>query len=114
MGYPRNVTLPRQYTGCKIMWLVDGERFSRMATLYFKGGQLVTAAAHNTRAATGMLDGACALPEGKSPLPNTGRQIKDTGCGGFSSEPFYHLHPQTGPRSCRAEPKAAICQQEPR
>ena len=114
MVYPRNDALSKQYTGCKTMWLVDGERFPRMATLYFKGGGLMTAAAHNIRDASGKLDAACAFPEGKSLLPNVGRQIKDAGCGGFSSEPFYRLHLPTWPRSCLADPKADVCQQDPR
>jgi hypothetical protein len=114
MVYPRNEALSKRYTGCKIMWLVDGERFPRMATLYFKGGALVTAAAHNVRDTSGRLDAACAFPEGKSLLPNAGRQIKDAGCGGFSGEPFYRLHLLTWPRSCLADVNAAVCQQEPR
>ncbi len=114
MVYPRNDALPKQYTGCKAMWVVDGERFRRMATLYFKDGNLVTGAAHNTRDVSGKLDGACAFPEGKSLLPNAGRQIKDTGCGGFARDPFYDLHLPTWPRSCLTDPNAAICQQAPR
>jgi hypothetical protein len=114
MVYPRNDALPKQYTGCKSMWLVDGERLRRMATLYFKVGELVTAAAHNIRDVSGGLDGACAYPEGKSLLPNAGRQIKDAGCGGFAGEPFYRLHLPTWPRNCLTDQKAAICQQDPR
>lgn len=114
MVYPRNGTLSKQYTGCKIMWLVDGERFPRMATLYFKGGALVTAAAHNVRDASGRLDAACAFPAGKSLLPNAGRQIKDAGCGGFSGEPFYRLYLPTWPRSCLTDANAAVCRQDPR
>lgn len=114
MVYPRNDALPKQYTGCKAMWVVDGERFRRFATLYFKGGNLVTAAAHNTRDASGKLDGACAFPEGKSLLPNADRQNKNASCGGIAGEPFYQLHLPTWPRSCMTEPTAAICQQDPR
>jgi hypothetical protein len=114
MVYPRNEALPKHYTGCKTLWLVDGERFPRMATLYFKGGVLLTAAAHNVRDASGRLDAACAFPEGKSLLPNAGRQIKDAGCSGFSGEPFYRLHLPTWPRRCMADPNAAVCQQDPR
>lgn len=114
MMYPRNEALSKQYTGCKIMWLVDGDRFPRMATLYFKGGALVTAAAHNVRDAAGRLDAACAFPEGKSLLPHAGRQIKDAGCGGFPGEPFYRLHLPTWPRSCLADVNASVCRQDPR
>ena len=114
MVYPRNDALPKQYTGCKTLWVVDGERFRRFATLYFKGGNLVTAAAHNTRDAASKLDGACAFPGGKSLLPDAGRQIKDTGCGGFAGEPFYQLHLPTWPRVCMADANAAICRQDPR
>ena len=114
MVYPRNDALPKQYTGCKTMWVVDGERVRRMATLYFKGGNLLTAAAHNTRDASGKLDGVCSFADGKSLLPNTGRQSKNAGCGGIAGEPFYHLHLPTWPRSCMSDPNAAICQQDPR
>lgn len=114
MVYPRNDALLKHYTGCKTMWLVDGERFPRMATLYFKGGALTTAAVHNIRDASGRLDAACAFPEGKSLLPNAGRQIKDAGCSGSSGEPFYRLHLPTWPRSCLTDVSAAVCQQDPR
>jgi len=114
MVYPRNDALPPQYTGCKSMWIVNGERYSKMATLYFKEGTLVTAAAHNVRDASGKLDAACTFPDGKSLLPNAGRQISDAGCKGFAGEPFYKLHLPTWPRICLTDPKAAICQQDPR
>ncbi len=114
MVHPRNDALTKQYTGCKIMWVINDDRFPRMATLYFKSGQLVTAAAHNVRDASGALDAACAFPEGKSLLPNAGRQIKDAGCRGLTGESFYNLYLPTWPRSCLADPKATLCQQDPR
>ena len=113
MVYPRNDALSKQYTGCKSMWIVDGERYNRFATLYFKEGALVTAAAHNVREASGKLDGACAFPAGKSLLPNAGRQIGDSGCAGFADQPFFRLYLPTWPRICLTDPKAAICQQDP-
>ena len=113
MVYPRNDALSKQYTGCKSMWIVDGERYNRFATLYFKEGALVTAAAHNVREASSKLDGACAFPAGKSLLPNAGRQIGDSGCAGFADQPFFRLHLPTWPRICLTDPKAAICQQDP-
>ncbi len=94
--------------------MVTGERPPRFATLYFKEGTLAVAAAHNIRDASGRLDGACAFPEGKSLLPNAGREIKDSGCTGFSKEGFYQLYVPTWPRLCMTDPKAAVCQQDPR
>ena len=113
MVYPRNDALPKQYTGCKSLWVVDGEQFRRMATLYFKGGHLVTAATHDTRDASGKLDAACAFPKGKSLLPNAGRQFTDARCGGFVHEPLYHLHLPTWPRSCLVDADVAICKRDP-
>ena len=114
MVYPRNDALRKQYTGCKIMWIVNGERYQRFATLYFKDGELTIAAAHNVRDASGRLDGACAFPEGKSLLPNAGQQIKDTGCAGSRNEAFYRLYLPTWPSTCLTDTKAAVCQQDPR
>ena len=33
--HPRNDALTKQYTGCKMMWVVNGERHHKFATLYF-------------------------------------------------------------------------------
>jgi hypothetical protein len=114
MVFPRNDALTRQYTGCKLMWLVNGERRQKFATLYFKAGKLAVAAAHNVRDAAGLLDAACAFPAGKSLLPNTGRQIKDSGCANMPKEAFYQLYLPTWPTSCLNDAEAAVCQQEPR
>lgn len=112
--YPRNDALPKQYSGCKFMWIINGERYQRFATLYFKDGVLSVAAAHDVRSASGQLDGACAFPEGKSLLPNAGRQTKDSSCAGFRDEAFYRLHLPTWPVSCLTDTKAVVCQQDPR
>jgi hypothetical protein len=112
--HPRNDALTKQYTGCKAMWVVTGERHQRIATLYFKDGVLAVAAAHNMRDASGRLDGACAYPEGKSLLPDAGRQVKDSGCTSFAQDAFYGLYLPTWPMICLTDAKAAICQQEPR
>lgn len=114
MVYPRNDALTKQYTGCKILWVVTGERPPRFATLYFKEGVLAVAAAHNTRDATGRLDSACAFPEGKSLMPNAGREIKDSGCRGLTNNGFDQLYLPTWPRICMTDPKAAVCLQDPR
>lgn len=114
MVYPRNDALQKPYTGCKTLWVVTGERPPRFATLYFKDGNLVVVAAHNIRDASGRLDGACAFPEGKSLMSNAGREVKDSGCTGFAKEGFYQLYVPTWPRLCMTDPKAEVCQQEPR
>jgi hypothetical protein len=114
MVYPRNDALPDTYTGCKLLWVVDGERYLRLATLYFKSGKLKTAAAHDVRDAAAELDAACAFPEGKSLLAETGIKMKDQGCAGFEREEFYALHLPTWPRRCLSQPDAAVCQQDPR
>jgi hypothetical protein len=114
MVYPRNAALPKAYTGCKALWVVDGERYLRLATLYFKSGKLKTAAAHGIRDAAAKVDAACAFPEGKSLLPETGIKMKDQGCAGFGGGDFYALHVPTWPRSCLTQTDAAVCQQDPR
>jgi hypothetical protein len=117
MVFPRNDALPKQYTGCKLMWIVgnvSGEQRQRFVTLYFEDGKLSIAAAHNTRDPAGRLDGACAFPAGKSLLPNAGRAFKDPACAGSANEPFYQLHLPTWPVVCLTDPKAAVCQQDPR
>lgn len=114
MVYPRNDALRKQYTGCKSMWIINGERHQRLATLYFKDGELTIAAAHDVRDSSGQLDAACAFPEGKSLLPNAGRQIKDAGCAGFRNEAFYRLYLPTWPSACLTDSKATVCQQDPR
>lgn len=114
MVYPRNAALNKQYTGCKLMWIVDGERPQRFATLYFVNGELSIGAAHNVRDAAGRLDAACAFPEGKSLLPEAGRQIKDAGCTSLAKEAFYQLYLPTWPSACLNDVKAPVCQQDPR
>jgi hypothetical protein len=114
MVFPRNDVLSKQYTGCKLMWIVNGEQRQRFATLYFEGGKLSIAAAHNTRDVSGKLDGACAFPPGKSLLPNAGRQFKDAACTGFANEAFYQLYLPTWPVVCLTDPNTAVCQQDPR
>lgn len=112
--HPRNDALTKQYTGCKMMWVVNGERHQKFATLYFKDGVLAVAAAHRVRDASGQLDGACAYPEGKSLFPDAGRRISDSGCVSLAKEAFYGLYLPTWPLTCLTDPKAVICQQEPR
>ena len=46
MVFPRNDALPKDYTGCKLMWIVNGEQRPRFATLYFDNGKLAVAAAY--------------------------------------------------------------------
>ena len=113
MVFPRDDALPKDYTGCKLMWIVNGEQRPRFATLYFDNGKLAVAAAHNVRDAAGRLDAACAYPQGKSLLPDAGRQIKDSGCAAISKEGFYQLYVPTWPATCLSDPKAAACQREP-
>jgi hypothetical protein len=113
MVHPRNPALPANYTGCKMLWIVDGDRMLRYATLYFKAGKLRTAAAHDIRDRGAKLDAACAFPEGKSLLPGAGRKVPDSGCKGFAADEFYGLHLPTWPRTCLTAPDSAVCQKDP-
>lgn len=113
MVFPRNAALPRDYTGCKVLWVLDGDRPLRLATLLFEGGALRTAVAHDVRSATASIDAACAFPAGKSLLPKAGRRLPDSACAGIAAEPFYGLHLPTWPRNCLNDADAAVCRKDP-
>lgn len=113
MVHPRNDALPKGYTGCKALWVVDVDRMLRMATLYFERGTLARAIAHDVRDPRGAIDAACDLAAGRSLLPNAGRRATDAACRGFEGESLYALRVPTWPRRCLTEPAAAVCQREP-
>ena len=114
MVYPRNAALTDTFTGCKLLWIVDGAKTKRFATLYFKNGQLAFGAAHDSRDELSKLTGACAFPEGKSLLLEGGRATSNAGCAGFADDSFYALRVPTWPRSCLADWGAAACVADPR
>lgn len=114
MVFPRNDALTDSFTGCKLLWVVDGDKTMRFATLYFRNGALTIAVAHDVRSSAAAVEGACALPEGKSLLPKSGRQISDASCKGFTEDSFYALRLPTWPRSCLTETRAAVCAADPR
>src|SRR6188768_2545263 len=47
MVFPRNDALTDNFSGCKLLWVVDGDKMMRFATLYFKNGKLAIAIAHD-------------------------------------------------------------------
>ncbi len=112
MVFPRTAALTDTFTGCKIMWIVDGSTMRRFATLYFKSGKLAIAASHDPRGEPGAVVAACAYPEGKSLLTKRG-QTGAPSCAGVTDEPFYALRLPTWPRLCLTDPKAAVCKAEP-
>ncbi len=112
--FPRNDAIPDRYTGCKVLWIADTDRTPRLATLYFERGQLARAVSHDVRDPSGAVEGACALPEGKSLLPNAGRRYGDEACRGFSGEALYALRLPTWPRTCMTKPDAPVCTADPR
>ena len=114
MVFPRNDALTDSFTGCKVLWIVDGVKLRRFATLYFKSGKLAIAAAHDIRGDPGKVTGACAFPEGKSLLPKDGPPSRDASCSGFSGEAFYALRVPTWPRRCLTDVDAAVCKADPR
>ena len=114
MVYPRNAALTDTFTGCKLMWIVDGSKAPRYATLYFENGKLAIAAAHDTRGDPSKLRAACAFPEGKSLLPKSGQQTSDIGCAGLAEDSFYALRVPTWPRLCLTDSAAVVCQEDPR
>lgn len=112
--FPRNDALTDQYTGCKVLWIADTDRTPRLATLYFERGQLVRAVSHDVRDSSGRVEGACALPEGRSLLPHAGRRYGDEACRGFAGETLYALRLVTWPRVCMTKPDTPACTADPR
>ncbi len=114
MVFPRNDAISERYTGCRMLWIVDGEAFRRLATLYFADGALSIAVAHDSRDANAAIEGVCAFPAGKSLAPTIGRKFGDAACRSGLDESLYGLQLATWPRRCLTDPKAAVCQEDPR
>ena len=112
--FPRNDALTERYTGCKVLWVVDVDRTPRLATLYFERGELRRAISHDVRDAAGAVEGACAFPEGRSLLPNSGRRFTDASCKEITGESLHALRLPTWPRSCMTSPDAPVCKADPR
>jgi hypothetical protein len=114
MVHPRNDALTGDYTGCKVLWVVDVGRMARLATLYFEGGTLARALAHDPRDPTERIEAACDLTTGRSLLPHAGRQATDAQCASIPRGELYDLRVATWPRRCLTEPDTAVCRQDPR
>ncbi len=112
--FPRNDALGDQYSGCKLLWIVDTDRTPRLATLYFEKGELARAIAHDTRDPSGAVAGACAFPAGRSLLPNAEGRFSDSTCAGIAGEALYALRLATWPRRCMTTPDAAVCKGDPK
>jgi len=99
--HPRNVHLADDYTGCKVIWVVDApDRFNRLMTLYFERGKLRTALGYDGRGAN-ELRATCKLPDA---APE---------CRGVESHPLSALKLPTWPRSCMTRADAPECKQKP-
>ena len=114
MVHPRTEGLTEKYTGCKVLGGVDVDRMLRLATLYFEGGVLARAVAHDVRDPKGGMEGACDLKSGKSLLPNSGRKFDDAACKDVKGEEMYGLRVATWPRRCLTDTDAAVCKQDPK
>ena len=100
--HPRNAYLADDYTGCKVVWVMDApDRFHRLMTLYFEGGKLRVALGYDGRGAN-ELRATCILPGATQP-----------GCGGVESHPLSALKLPTWPRSCTTRPDAPECKRKP-
>lgn len=113
MIHPRNDAITDGYTGCKLLWVVDGDRMMRLATLYFDAGVLSRAISHDVRDPRGGIEVACDLKTGRSLLPNAGRRAGDAACRSVPRDELYALRVATWPRSCLKDPDAAPCRQDP-
>ena len=99
--HPRNVFLSDDYTGCKVIWVVDApDRFNRLMTLYFEAGNLRVALGYDGRGAN-ELRATCKLPDA---APE---------CRGVESHPLSALKLPTWPRSCMTRPDAPECKKKP-
>ncbi|MBC7841925.1 MAG: hypothetical protein H7099_06420 [Gemmatimonadaceae bacterium] len=114
MVHPRNEAIGERYSGCKILWVVDGDRMQRLATLYFDAGVLSKAIAHDVRDPAGAIDAVCDVRAARSLMPRGGRQADDAACRSVSQEEFYGLRLATWPRRCLTEIEAAVCKADPR
>jgi hypothetical protein len=114
MVHPRNDAITDRYTGCKVLWVVDGERMQRLATLYFEAGELSRVIAHDVRDANGAIEVACDLKSGRSLAPAIGRKADDGVCRSVPRDELYALRVATWPRRCMKEPDAEPCKQDPR
>jgi hypothetical protein len=100
--HPRNAFLADDYTGCKVVWVMDApDRFHRLMTLYFEGGKLRVALGYDGRGAN-ELRATCILPGATQP-----------GCTGVESHPLSALKLPTWPRSCTTRPDAPECKRKP-
>jgi hypothetical protein len=113
MIHPRNAALTDSFTGCKLLWIVDGATLRRFVTLYFMNGKLAIAVAHDARGGAGALSGACSFPAGKSLLRSNADGKSDGACAGIAEDSLYRLRVMTWPRSCLTETNAAVCQADP-
>jgi hypothetical protein len=114
MVHPRNDAIGDQYTGCKVLWVVDADRLRRIATLYFAGGVLARAVAHDVHDPSGAIDAACDLVSGRSLLPRAGRRATDAACQATPRDELYALRVATLPRRCVTDPDAPPCKADPR
>jgi len=100
--HPRNAYLADDYTGCKVVWVVDApDRFNRLMILYFERGKLRVAHGYDGRGAN-QLRAICTLPGAAQP-----------GCDGIESHPLSALKLPTWPRSCMTRPDTPQCKKEP-
>jgi len=99
--HPRNVHLADDYTGCKVVWVVDApDRFHLLMVLYFERGKLRAARGYDGRGEN-QVRATCTVP-GTAP-----------GCDGVESHPLSALKLPTWPRSCMTRPDAPECKKEP-
>jgi hypothetical protein len=101
LAYPRNRALPRDYTGCKTLWVVQSPTdMPLLMRLYFRNGVLALAQGYDGRGGTSPR-GICSNPD---PRPE---------CEGIDDNPLMALHTPTWPRVCMEQPDQAVCAKDP-
>jgi len=96
---PRNAYLPRDYTGCRSIWVMDSpDHMPLYVRLYFEEGRLRLA---HTFGRDGAPDATCDL---RSP---------GSSCAGIEDSELAALHLPTWPRVCAEHADLPACQRKP-
>jgi hypothetical protein len=99
--YPRNASLPDDYTGCKMAWVVDApDRFHRLMILYFERGKLRVAQGYDGRSEN-QLRATCKLPDA---APEWRRRRIPSALGAQAADLAAELHDAAGAPRCAKEP----------
>lgn len=99
--YPRNASVPEDFTGCRTIWVVRGTGdWPLLTRLYFQAGRLSRVQRFDGRGGT-QAQISCSLP------------TEEKGCGGLEDNPLTALRVPTWPRICLNQPGLPVCGRDP-